>query len=123
MTGPAVAAAGGAGLTDSAQDAFRKVNVALLTREYPPEVYGGAGVHVEYLARELADLVNLTVHCQGADRPGAVAHRPWELLADANAALGTISADLSMVAAVGARPLVRPTWCTATPGTRTWPAT
>ena len=28
--------------------------VALLTREYPPEVYGGAGVHVEYLARELA---------------------------------------------------------------------
>ena len=33
--------------------------VALLTREYPPEVYGGAGVHVEYLARELARLVDL----------------------------------------------------------------
>ena len=32
------------------------VKVALLTREYPPEVYGGAGVHVEYLARELARL-------------------------------------------------------------------
>jgi len=78
---------------------FRKVNVALLTREYPPEVYGGAGVHVEYLARELRDLVNLTVHCQGADRPGAVAHRPWDLLSEANAALGTISADLSMAAA------------------------
>ena len=31
-------------------------HVALLTREYPPEVYGGAGVHVEYLARELARL-------------------------------------------------------------------
>ena len=30
------------------------VRVALLTREYPPEVYGGAGVHVEYLGRELA---------------------------------------------------------------------
>jgi len=30
-----------------------KLRVALLTREYPPEVYGGAGVHVEYLAREL----------------------------------------------------------------------
>jgi alpha-maltose-1-phosphate synthase len=95
----------------TAADAFRKVNVALLTREYPPEVYGGAGVHVEYLARELADLVNLTVHCQGADRPGAVAHRPWELLADVNAALGTISADLSMAAAVGSADVVHShTW-------------
>jgi starch synthase len=37
------------------------VNVALLTREYPPEVYGGAGVHVEYLARELAQLVEVRV--------------------------------------------------------------
>jgi len=54
-----------------------KLRVALLTREYPPEVYGGAGVHVTYLARELAPLVDLTVHCQGADRPDAVAHRPW----------------------------------------------
>ena len=31
------------------------MKVALLTREYPPEVYGGAGVHVEYLSRALAD--------------------------------------------------------------------
>jgi alpha-maltose-1-phosphate synthase len=97
LTGPAAGTASPA----TAGDAFRKVNVALLTREYPPEVYGGAGVHVEYLARELASLVNLTVHCQGSDRPGAVAHRPWELLGDANAALATISADLSMTAAVG----------------------
>ena len=44
------------------------MKVALLTREYPPEVYGGAGVHVEYLARSLAPLVELTVHCQGAPR-------------------------------------------------------
>ena len=42
-------------------------SVALLTREYPPEVYGGAGVHVEYLGRELARLVDLTVHCWGGD--------------------------------------------------------
>ena len=34
----------------------RGVRVALLTREYPPDVYGGAGVHVEYLARELRNL-------------------------------------------------------------------
>ena len=76
-----------------------KLRVALLTREYPPEVYGGAGVHVTYLARELAPLVDLTVHCQGADRPDAVAHRPWDLLADANQALRVVSTDLSMAAA------------------------
>jgi alpha-maltose-1-phosphate synthase len=78
-----------------------RLRVALLTREYPPEVYGGAGVHVTYLARELAPLVDLTVHCQGADRPDAVAHRPWDLLDDANQALRVVSTDLSMAAAVG----------------------
>jgi len=78
-----------------------RLRVALLTREYPPEVYGGAGVHVTYLARELASLVDVTVHCQGADRPGAVAHRPWDHLAGANPALGVMSADLSMTAAAG----------------------
>jgi len=87
------------------------LRVALLTREYPPEVYGGAGVHVTYLARELAPLVDLTVHCQGADRPDAVAHRPWELLADANQALQVVSTDLSMAAAVGSTQLVHShTW-------------
>ena len=88
-----------------------RLRVALLTREYPPEVYGGAGVHVTYLARELAPLVDLTVHCQGADRPDAVAHRPWDLLADANPALQVISTDLSMTAAVGTAQLVHShTW-------------
>jgi starch synthase len=74
-------------------------------------VYGGAGVHVEYLARELAHLVDLTVHCQGADRPGAVAHRPWDLLGGANEALRTISTDLAMTAAVAPADLVHShTW-------------
>jgi len=92
---------------------FSKVNVALLTREYPPEVYGGAGVHVEYLARELHDLVSLTVHCQGADRPDAVAHRPWDLLGGANAALQIVSTDLSMAAAVASADVVHShTWYT-----------
>ena len=87
------------------------MRVALLTREYPPEVYGGAGVHVTYLARELASLVDLTVHCQGADRPGAVAHRPWDHLAGANPALGVMSADLSMTAAAGSADVVHShTW-------------
>jgi starch synthase len=88
-----------------------KLKVALLTREYPPEVYGGAGVHVEYLARELAPLVDLVVHCQGADRPDAVAHRPWDHLAQANPALQVVSTDLSMAAAVGSVDLVHShTW-------------
>jgi starch synthase len=89
----------------------RKLAVALLTREYPPEVYGGAGVHVEYLARELAGLVRLTVHCQGAARPGAVAHQPWDRLDGANQALATISADVSMASAAAAADVVHShTW-------------
>ena len=89
------------------------MKVALLTREYPPEVYGGAGVHVEYLARALSGLVdlpvNVTVHCQGAPRDGAVAHQAWPILHDA--ALRVFSADLSMADAVTGSDLVHShTW-------------
>lgn len=41
------------------------MKVMLLTREYPPNVYGGAGVHVEYLADELARLMHVEVRCFG----------------------------------------------------------
>ena len=41
------------------------MRVGLMTREYPPYVYGGAGVHVEYLSRELARLIEVEVHCWG----------------------------------------------------------
>jgi alpha-maltose-1-phosphate synthase len=85
------------------------VKVALLTREYPPEVYGGAGVHVEYLARSLSSLVDLTVHCQGQDREEAVAHHPWAALKDQ--VLRVFSADLSMADAIGTADLVHShTW-------------
>jgi starch synthase len=85
------------------------VKVALLTREYPPEVYGGAGVHVEYLARALSGLVDLTVHCQGAPRDTAVAHQAWPVLNDA--VLKVLSADLSMADAVAGADLVHShTW-------------
>jgi alpha-maltose-1-phosphate synthase len=87
------------------------VKVSLLTREYPPDVYGGAGVHVEYLARALSasGLVDLTVHCQGADRPGAVAHQPWDRVTDT--VLRVFSEDLSMADAVGDADLVHsPPW-------------
>jgi alpha-maltose-1-phosphate synthase len=85
------------------------MKVALLTREYPPDVYGGAGVHVEYLARALAPLVDLTVHCQGLDRPGAIAHQPWDALKDQ--VLRFFSVDLSMADAVrGADVVHSHTW-------------
>ena len=41
------------------------MRVGLMTREYPPYVYGGAGVHVEYLSRELAKRIEVEVHCWG----------------------------------------------------------
>ena len=90
------------------------MRVDLLTREYPPDVYGGAGVHVEYLARELARRAEVTVHCWGAERAGAVAHRPWEALAgDAPhlSALRAMSIDLAMAAGVEGAGLVHShTW-------------
>jgi alpha-maltose-1-phosphate synthase len=93
------------------------MRVALLSREYPPEVYGGAGVHVEYLARELRRLsappLEVDVHCFGVDRPSAVAHRPDPRLvaAGANAALLTMSTDLSMAASLAGADLVHShTW-------------
>lgn len=82
------------------------VHVALLTREYPPDVYGGAGVHVEYLARELARLVDVSVHCWGGDRPEANvhAHRRWERLAEGHGhtpAIDTLAINLAMADACG----------------------
>jgi starch synthase len=44
------------------------MRVGLMTREYPPNVYGGAGVHVEYLSLELAKLIEVEVHCWGTQR-------------------------------------------------------
>ncbi|MFB8181123.1 glycogen synthase [Streptomyces sp. NPDC055966] len=88
------------------------MRVGLLTREYPPDVYGGAGVHVEFLARELASLVDLEVHCWGEGRGvGVVRHRSWSALDGANDALRTFSVDLSMAAALEDRELVHShTW-------------
>jgi alpha-maltose-1-phosphate synthase len=97
------------------------MNVVLMTREYPPEVYGGAGVHVEYLSRELARLTNLEVRCFGAPRasegPAAVrAYEPWERLKRSEpyaAALETMSVDLAMAEGLEGASLVHShTWYT-----------
>ncbi|MFJ6688528.1 glycogen synthase [Streptomyces sp. NPDC091294] len=88
------------------------MRVGLLTREFPPDVYGGAGVHVEFLARELARLVDLDVHSWGEGRSdGVLRHRPWSMLDGANDALRTFSVDLAMTAALEGRELVHShTW-------------
>jgi alpha-maltose-1-phosphate synthase len=93
------------------------VRVGLITREFPPEVYGGAGVHVEYLARELAELVDARVHCFGEPRSSPLVeatYGAWDALAgDAPhlAALRHLSTDLAVVAGVEGCDLVHShTW-------------
>ncbi len=78
----------------------RGLRIAVLTREWPPEVYGGAGVHVEELVPQLRRAgLSVDVHCFGRPREDALAHTADPRLADANAALQTLSADLSIAAA------------------------
>jgi starch synthase len=78
------------------------MRAAILTREFPPDVYGGAGVHVDFLVRELRRLIDVDVHCMGEPREGATAHAEDDpRLPGANPALRVLAADLSMVAAVG----------------------
>jgi len=74
------------------------VRVDLISREYPPEVYGGAGVHLEYLSRDLRRLADVRVHCFGQPRsePGVTAYPEPAELKDANAALRTMGVDLAI---------------------------
>jgi starch synthase len=78
------------------------MRVAVLSREYPPEVYGGAGVHVEFLVRELRRLVSVDVHCFGAprDEPGVYAYQTPAGLAEANSALRTLGTDVAIAGAL-----------------------
>ncbi len=97
------------------------MRVSLLTREYPPAVYGGAGVHVTQLVRALADpefsdQVDVDVHCLGDPRPGATAHSetdPRLLGVDphVNATLPLLTANVEIAASVAGTGLVHShTW-------------
>jgi starch synthase len=89
------------------------MRVDLLSREYPPEVYGGAGVHVEHLARELRRLCDVRVRCFGADRdePGVTGYRIPGGLESANAALQVLGVDLEIAAGCAGADLVHShTW-------------
>ena len=73
------------------------MKVGILTREWPPDIYGGAGVHVRELVAHLRPLVDVDVHCFGPPRPDAQAHAVPAELTGANAALQTLGVDLEMV--------------------------
>src|SRR5579875_2195582 len=84
------------------------LRVTLLTREYPPEVYGGAGVHVEHLAAALARHVDVDVACFGAPRSDPLvrlAVEPWDAIPSTpeGTALRALSADLPLALAVQGR--------------------
>ena len=79
------------------------MRVSILTREYPPEIYGGAGVHVTHLVEQLSKLVDVEVQCFGAPRggPRVEAYQPWPAIPSeraAEAALRSMSVDLLMAA-------------------------
>jgi starch synthase len=81
-----------------------------MTREYPPNVYGGAGVHVEYLSKELAKLIEVEVHCWGTQHSddGSLHVRggePWKLITDGppekfKTALETLSLNIGQMQAI-----------------------
>jgi starch synthase len=77
------------------------VRVDVLSKEYPPEVYGGAGVHVAELVRALRQRPDVAtrVHAFGAPReePMTSSYADHVELASANAALRTLGVDLSIV--------------------------
>ncbi|MCW2632934.1 MAG: glycosyl transferase family 1, partial [Pseudonocardia sp.] len=79
------------------------LRVAMLTREYDPEVYGGAGVHVDELVRALRQLAHVDVHCCGNPRSAADVHayQPTRKSPGENAAIQFFRLDLQMAKAVG----------------------
>ncbi|KAA0884014.1 MULTISPECIES: glycogen synthase [Corynebacterium] len=82
------------------------MRVAMMTKEYPPEIYGGAGVHVTELTRFMRGLdgVDVDVHCMGAPRDEAdvYVHGVDPELKDANASIKTLSTGLRMANAAAA---------------------
>jgi starch synthase len=87
------------------------LRVGLFTREYPPQVYGGAGVHVDYLSRELAKEIEVEVHCWGpqhsdAGRLHVRGAEPWAEISNGTegkfkGALEAFSLNLTQIKALG----------------------
>jgi starch synthase len=88
-----------------------------VTKEFPPEIYGGAGVHVAELSRVLAQHVDLRVRAFGAPREpeyhgaSVTSYAVPEDLAGANAAIQTLGVDLRIVPDIAGADLVHShTW-------------
>ncbi len=101
------------------------MRIGIVTREWPPEVYGGAGVHVEHLVAALRALpagadgtpLDVDVHCFGGPRDDATAHAVPDALRDANGALQALGVDVGIAAALGGVDLVHShTWYANTAG-------
>ncbi len=89
------------------------MRVDLISREYPPEVYGGAGVHVAELVRALRGDLDVVVRCFGAprDEPGVHAYGVPSELSAANSALATLGVDLQIAQDVAGADVVHShTW-------------
>ncbi len=80
---------------------FPAMRIDVLSREYPPEVYGGGGVHVAELVRALRSrpAIDVQVRCFGAprDEAGTAAYAEPDSLSGANPAIRTLGVDLAMV--------------------------
>jgi starch synthase len=89
------------------------MRIDLVTKEYPPFIYGGAGVHVAELVKVLRKHLDVKVRCFGEDRDetDTFAYSHPADYQDANAALQTMATDLSMVADIAGADLVHShTW-------------
>ncbi|WP_310049333.1 glycogen synthase [Arthrobacter ginsengisoli] len=93
------------------------MRIDIVTKEFPPEIYGGAGVHVAELSRVLAQHVDLQVRAFGAPREpeyhGATvtSYAVPEDLGGANAAVQTLGVDLRIVPDIAGADLVHShTW-------------
>jgi starch synthase len=89
------------------------MRVDIITKEYPPEVYGGAGVHVTELAKALRSRIEVLVRAFGADRDedDTTSYGVPAELAGANAAIQTLGTDLEIVGDVAGADVVHShTW-------------
>ncbi|MGY2065460.1 glycogen synthase [Blastococcus sp. SYSU DS0619] len=100
------------------------MRIGIVTREWPPDVYGGAGVHVEHLVAALRALppgpggpLELDVHCFGGARADATGHTVPAGLREANGALQALGVDVEIAAALAGADLVHShTWYANTAG-------
>jgi starch synthase len=89
------------------------MRVDIVTKEYPPEIYGGAGVHVTELVKALRRSIDVRVRAFGSERDeaGTASYGVPAELGDANAAIQTLGTDLEIVADVAGADVVHShTW-------------